>query len=73
MLERAFTDSERVLGPDHPGTIKSRGNLAMAYQEAGRTADALLLFERNLADRERILGPDHPGTLTSRNNLAMAY
>ena len=45
----------------------------MAYQDAGRTAEALTLHERTLADRERLLGADHPSTLTSRNNLAMAY
>jgi len=28
-------DSERLLGPDHPDTLASRGNLAVAYQAAG--------------------------------------
>ena len=26
----------RVLGPDHPDTLRSRNNLADAYREAGR-------------------------------------
>jgi hypothetical protein len=63
---------ERILGPDHPDTMKSRNNLANAYQSAGRAAEAIPLHERTLADRERILGPDHPDTLNSRNNLAVA-
>ena len=50
-----------------------RDNLARAYQETGRLAEAVALFERTLADRERILGANHPDTLTSRNNLAHAY
>ena len=62
-----------MLGPDHPGTLTSQNNLADAYQEAGRVAEAIPLYEQILADRERVLGPDHPGTLTSRNNLAFAY
>ena len=62
-----------MLGPDHPGTLTSRNNLALAYQEAGRAAEAIALHEQTLADRERVLGPDHPDTLTSRNNLADAY
>jgi hypothetical protein len=70
--ERTLAGRERVLGPDHPGTLTSRNNLAAAYQDAGRAAEAIPLHERTLADRERVLGPDHPGTLTSRNNLADA-
>ena len=36
----------RVLGPDHPDTLTSRGNLAPAYQDAGRTAEAEALRVR---------------------------
>ena len=66
-------DCERVLGADHPDTLTSRNNLAEAYRAAGRTAEAIALYERTLADRERVLGADHPNTLGSRNNLALAY
>jgi tetratricopeptide (TPR) repeat protein len=66
-------DCERLLGPDHPDTLTSRGDLAGAYESAGRLGEAIALLVRNLADRERLLGPDHPDTLTSRNNLAGAY
>jgi hypothetical protein len=62
-----------VLGPDHPDTLQSRNNLAVDYQDAGRTDEAITLLEQVLADRERILGVDHPNTLCSRNNLANAY
>ena len=71
--ERLVADQERVLGPDHPDTLASRNNLAIAYRAAGRTAEAITLHEQTLADRERVLGPDHPDTLRSRNNLAIAY
>ena len=71
--ERLVADQERVLGPDHPDTLTSRDNLAVDYQEAGRTAEAISLHEQALATRERVLGPDHPDTLGSRNNLAVAY
>ena len=53
--------------------MTSRNNLALAYRDAGRAAEAIPLFERTLADLERVLGPDHPATLNSRNNLADAY
>ena len=62
-----------MLGPDHPDTLTSRNNLAEAYREVGRYAEAIPLYEQALADLERVLGPDHPLTLTLRNNLAEAY
>ena len=73
VAEPLLADQERVLGPDHPDTLASRNDLALAYRAAGRVAEAIPLFERTLAESERVLGPDHPSTLTSRNNLAYAY
>ena len=73
MHEQTLAARERVLGPDHPDTLHSRNNLAIAYQDAGRTDEAITLHEQTLAARERVLGPDHPDTLASRNNLAIAY
>ena len=75
-LDRWTTWAERIcdsLGPDHPGTLTTRNNLAYAYRAAGQTAKAIPLFERTLTDRERILGPDYPDTLTTRSNLALAF
>ena len=73
LAARTLTDSERVLGPDHPNTLTARSNLAGAYQSAGRLDQATPLYEATLTEREVVLGPDHPDTLTSRNNLANAY
>ena len=66
-------DSQRVLGPDHPDTLTAQNNLAVAYQEAGRAAEAIPLFERTRADLQRLMGPDHPDVVTARNNLACVY
>jgi tetratricopeptide (TPR) repeat protein len=71
--EPLVADSERVLGPDHPDTLTAQNNLAVAYQEAGRAADAIPLFERSQAALERRLGPEHRDAVTTRNNLAVAY
>jgi tetratricopeptide (TPR) repeat protein len=71
--EQALAARERVLGPDHPHTLQSRNNLALAYQAAGRLDEAISLHEQALAARERVLGPDHPHTLASHDNLASAY
>jgi tetratricopeptide (TPR) repeat protein len=73
LLEQTLADRERLLGDDHPSTLYSRNNLALAYRDAGQTTEAITLLERTLADCERVLGHDHPDTLFSRNNLAVAY
>ena len=71
--ERLLANYERVLGPDHPGTLVNRNNLAVAYGGAARLDEAISLHEQTLAARERVLGPDHPHTLSSRNNVATVY
>jgi hypothetical protein len=53
IAEPLLADYERVLGTDHPDTLTTRNNLALAYREAGRTAEAIALHEQTLADRER--------------------
>ncbi len=73
IAERLVADLEQALGPDHPDTLQSRSNLALAYRDAHRTDEAITLEEQALAAQERVLGPDHPETLNSRNNLAVAY
>jgi serine/threonine protein kinase len=61
------------LGPDHPDTLGSMGNLAEGYRTAGQLAKALPLLEETLKLMKAKLGPDHPDTLTSMNNLALSY
>jgi tetratricopeptide (TPR) repeat protein len=70
---RATACAQRILGPEHPDTLRARCNLAASYQEAGRTGEAIELGEQVLADCERILGPEHPDTLTNRANVAYSY
>ena len=40
-FERALELRESKLGPDHPDTLQSRNNLAAAYRDAGRIAEAI--------------------------------
>ena len=65
-----LADQERVLGANHPSTLATRTDLAHAYREAGRTAEAITLLEQSLADQERMLGPNHPTTVGTRNRLS---
>jgi hypothetical protein len=68
-FEQLLADQSRVLGPDDPQTLFTRGNLAGLLVESGRLAEAITACERLLADRTRVLGPDAPQTLTTRSNL----
>ena len=63
----------RLLGADHPRTLRARSQLAWAYWQAGRTEEAIGLEERLLADYERIHGPEHQNTIGARANLAGSY
>jgi tetratricopeptide (TPR) repeat protein len=71
--EPLIADLERLLGASHPDTLSACNNLAVAYEDAGRVAEAIPLFEQTLAGRERLLGPDDPDTMRSRSDLARAY
>jgi hypothetical protein len=73
LFEQALAKRKEKLGPDHPHTLITMNNLAAAYQDAGRLAEAVPLFEQALAKQREKLGPHHPHTLISMNNLAAAY
>jgi tetratricopeptide (TPR) repeat protein len=65
--------SSRILGAGHPQAVLSRGNLAAAYEAAGRLSDAITVLQSLLAEREATLGPGHPAALAVRVSLAHAY
>jgi hypothetical protein len=71
--EPLTADLERLLGPEHPDTVRARIDLARAYHQTGRVADAVPLVEQILTAREQLFGAEHARTLTARNNLASAY
>ena len=66
----ALPIQERVLGRDHPETLKTRYNIATWTGETGKAGEALRLFRELLPDQERVLGRDDRETLRTRNNIA---
>ena len=62
--------AERTLGPEHPETLTTRGNIACGTGLAGDAAGARDLYAALLPVRERVSGPEHPDTLTTRGSLA---
>ena len=71
--EHTTSTAQRILGPEHPGTLTARAYLAMSYWQAGRAGEAISVEEKVAAAAPRILGPQHPGTLTAQANLAASY
>lgn len=63
---------ERVLGPEHPATLKSRNNLANALHDQGQYAEAEREHRALLAIKERVLGAEHPHVFESCYNLALS-
>jgi serine/threonine-protein kinase len=62
-----------MLGEDHPDTLDSMNNLAMAYHDAGRFDKAIPLLEKTLHGRRARLGEKHADTVETMNDLAVAY
>ncbi len=71
LYERSLAIRERVLGPEHPDTVISLNNLALALHAQGELMAARHLHERALAIRERVRGPEHPSVAVSLNNLGL--
>jgi tetratricopeptide (TPR) repeat protein len=63
---------ERVLGPDHPETLRSRRNLFVTLGNQGKHAAAEAGFRDLLRAEERVLGPEHPDTIGICNNIGFA-
>ena len=69
--EDTLARCRRVLGEDHPDTLRSASNLAIDLSYLGEYQAARELDEDTLARRRRVLGEDHPDTLRSASNLAI--
>ena len=70
---RCMEASERLLGPEHPSTLITVGNLGLVYSNKGDYEQAEAYFQRCLEASERLLGPEHPSTLTTVGNLGLLY
>ena len=68
-----FDIRTKVLGSEHPDTLRSMNNLASSFQSLGQIKEAAQLHEETLAIRKRVLGPEHPDTLWSMNGLASSF
>jgi non-specific serine/threonine protein kinase/serine/threonine-protein kinase len=69
-----FTDAidirRRVLGSEHPDTLRSMSRLSGDLRQQGHYAEAAKLERETLDIQRRVLGPEHPDTLASMSQLA---
>jgi tetratricopeptide (TPR) repeat protein len=62
LFEECLEKRKRILGEDHPDTLKSLNDLADFFESQGQYDRALQLSEECLAKRSCIFGSDHPDT-----------
>jgi hypothetical protein len=63
-MEREILDvRRRVLGPEHPHTLKKMSNLGCSLHGQGKHAEAEQMQRELLDVQRRVLGPEHPETL----------
>ncbi|KAE8326165.1 purine and uridine phosphorylase [Aspergillus sergii] len=60
---------KQVLGPEHPDTLTSMGNVAYTWKSLGKIQDALALMENCVELHRNLLGPDHPDAISSSSTL----
>jgi Tetratricopeptide repeat len=53
---------EKVLGVEHPDTLKTGFNLAACLRAEGKASEAKALPQRAADDARKSLGPEHPDT-----------
>lgn len=70
-MEDSLAHQRRLLGHDHPDTLRSAHNLAINLRALGQHEQACRLGDDTFRRRRWVLGEDHPDTLTSAHNLAV--
>ncbi len=58
-----------MLGDDHPDTLTTMNNLALALGALGDSDDAVAPMEQTVDGAIRTWGPEHPNTITNTANL----
>ncbi|KAK6706715.1 hypothetical protein SNK05_010594 [Fusarium graminearum] len=61
---------QRILGDEHPDTIRVMNNLAITLGNQGKLDEAASMMKEVLEKRQRILGDKHPDTISAMSNLA---
>jgi len=63
----------KILGPDHPDTLRAMDQLGRVLTELGRFDEGEALMIATLEARKRVLGAEHPDTADSMDELGWVY
>lgn len=69
--KKALKLRETKLGKEHPSTLESMNDLALAIYEQGKYVEAETMLQETLALDEKILGKEDRRTLAAQGNLAL--
>jgi tetratricopeptide (TPR) repeat protein len=73
LFSQALEIRRRVLGPEHPSTLRCISYLAYTYSDEGRYAQAEALLIQNLNVERRVRGLENVDTLKTRSYVASMY
>jgi len=73
LLKNALAIQRRILGGEHPDTLRSVNELANVYWYQRRFGDAEPLYSELVETRRRVLGNENRNTLTAQYDLASCY
>lgn len=68
---RILRIEQRMLGAEHPTTLRTMSDLAGTVSDQGRWNEAEAMQAQVLDIRERLLGANHPDALGSVNDLSL--
>jgi tetratricopeptide (TPR) repeat protein len=71
--QKAVEYSEKMLGREHPETLKYSAKLVLTYQKQRAFDEAAALQEAILEIMSIVLGGKHPDRLITMDNLASTY
>jgi serine/threonine protein kinase/tetratricopeptide (TPR) repeat protein len=72
-LEKSLSERQRLLGPEHPDTLKSMFAVAVIYFAQAKFDQAEKLTRETLALRSRVFGENDRSTLACEELLARIY
>jgi len=72
-LEQSLDIQQRVLGPDHPDTLKTLNSLSAVFIRVGKYPDAEKVLLDVIQRQKRVLGAEHPDTIIAMHNLGVVY
>jgi peptidyl-prolyl cis-trans isomerase SurA len=71
VLQKMVPQQTRLLGPEHPDTLRSSSELAVNVEAQGYKPEAEQRLRTVLTRQQRVLGAMHPDTLDTTHSLAL--